>query len=302
MPTVYIASCLHRHPDVFFSLSLALEDADISLVEVPSSNLWIRDWMPQKVPSGNFVNFLPKADTVKWPFLKVPEICWLPVCAPDKGELIDSDIILDGGNVVRSPDGKRVIMTCQTLANNGCRPIELAFGGVCYENGKNLKDKLEKLLEAQIIWIPVEPGDDLGHSDGEVAWIDDKTVFVNDFRSWRDPELSAYQKSLCKTLRSAGIETVLMPNAGDEAREIDEARFRKEHPYGDAWEDGTGFYLNFLKVGSLVLYPKFNIDRDERCVDALLDAWPDAKCVGIDCGYLAEEGGLLHCISWETFP
>ena len=34
--------------------------------------------------------------------------------------------------------------------------------------------------------------------------------------------------------------------------------------------------------------------------DALLAAFPDAQCVGINCSHLSMLGGLLHCVTWEA--
>lgn len=305
--TLYVASCLRdRHADVHLGISKALSDAGIPLVEVPGTgNIWIRDWMPIRC-GDHYVKFRPKADTVKWPLLEVPRACWewvgvsnfpceIKVHNRKTLNIVESSIILDGGNVVRSPDGKRVIMCMQTLLDNGLILYQESTG----KKWKDITERLENLLEAKVVWIPTEPGDYLGHSDGECVWIDNDAVFVNDFRSMRDAEYRDYQRHVKELLEEDDIETVPFPNAFDLDREITEERFRQEHPHADDFNSGYGFYLNFLKLDNLILYPTFGIDRDERCLDALLDAWPDAKCVGIDCGYLAEEGGLLHCISWS---
>lgn len=290
--TVYIAACLRdRHPDVALAISKSLAIAGVPLVEVPGTgNIWIRDWMP--IPVGDhFVQFRIKADTVKYTILEV-ESKSLSYSRDPQEDLTFSDIILDGGNVVRSPDGKRVIMCEQTLRDNDFNPD-------IFQSRQDLSKSLSDLLEAEIIWIHNEPGDTLGHSDGCVAWIDNDAVFVNDTRSMRDVDSSSHTSELCRILEANEIRPVPFPYAYDLCRDITEDRFRQEHPHADDFNMATGYFINFLKVGNLVLYPTFGIDRDERCLDALLDAWPDANCVGIDCGYLSEEGGLLHCVSWS---
>jgi agmatine/peptidylarginine deiminase len=285
MKTVYIAAVLRdRHPDVHLALSKALAEAGIPLVEVQGTgNIWIRDWMPIRC-GDHYVKFRNHTnDTKRWPQLEVPEEAWMrPVLLGDV-PIIHSDLILDGGNVVRSPDGKRVIMTKQVLRDNP---------------GLILK-KLGDLLEAEIVLIDPEPGDTLGHSDGICHWIDNDTVFVNDYRSMRDSAYRDYAGDLRVDLDLDWITAVPMPNAYDECRDLSEERFRTEFPDADDFNPGYGYYINFLKVENLILYPTFGIDRDERCLDALLDAWPAAKCVGIDCSRLSMEGGLLHCITRE---
>ena len=178
--TVYIAACLaDRHPDVYFDLKKVLGTAGVPLVEVPGTgNIWIRDYWPI-----NGVQFAYVHDFEKYPQLKFPPF-------PDTKKW--SGIILDGGNVVRSPDGRRVIMTEQT-AHDNC--------WACWGARDGRVGDLEKLLEAEIIWIPSEPGDTLGHADGIVHWIDDKTVFLNDYRSMRDVAFQDYEHETRKLLR-----------------------------------------------------------------------------------------------------
>lgn len=282
MKTVYIAECLKtRHPDVYLAMRAALERHKVPLVEVAGTgNIWIRDWAPIKNGPGRFIRFQPKADTEKYPFLKVEEDCMLAT------GFATSDLVLDGGNVVRSPDGSRVIMTETTLYDNIYRP-----GG---------KQQIAELLEAEIIWIQPEPGDDLGHADGIVQWIDDSTVFVNDYRSMRDMGFSCYAQALQQTLRLHHIEAVPFPYAYDECRELSEERFRQEFPDADDQNPAWGYYLNFLKVDDLVLYPIFHHPKDRQAKDCLLDAWPNGRFEAIDCSRLSMEGGLIHCVTWES--
>ena len=247
--TVYIAACLReRHSDVYLALSTALRDNGVPLVEVPGTgSIWLRDWMPIRC-GDHYVKFRHKADVVKWPFLHVPESCWQAIGWSDfdetpsiRADIGDKAIILDGGNVTRSPDGKRVIMCEQTLRDNVHSDL-----GMSWQYDIDLcKSELKSLLEAEIIWIPNEPGDDLGHSDGECAWASDDTVLINDYRSLRDPEWSAYSNHLRELFNYRGITTVPFPNAYDLCRDIDEARFRKEHPQADEFNMATGYYINF---------------------------------------------------------
>ena len=284
--TVYVAACLKdRHPDVHLAIRLALEDAGIPLVEVAGTgNIWIRDWMP--IPVGDhFVKFCMKADVAKWPFLEVTDDCWCNLPCFPQGVTLATTLILDGGNVVRSPDGTRVIMTsCSWVDNNFT--LE-ATHPLC------------ELLQARIVWISPEPGDELGHADGIVSWVDDHTVFLNDYRSMRTREYRHYEKTVRRQLLAAGIDTIPFPYAYDLCPQITEGRFRQEYPEADDFNPGYGYYLNFLHVGNAILYPVFGRDRDERAVDALTAVYPACKLYPVDCARLSMEGGLLHCISWE---
>ncbi len=85
------------------------------------------------------------------------------------------DIILDGGNVVKHKD--KVILTSKVFKEN---PDYSEL---------NLITKLKNQLQVkQIIIIPQEPKDFVGHADGMVRFIDTDTVLVNQY-----PQNKTYQ-------------------------------------------------------------------------------------------------------------
>jgi agmatine deiminase len=139
-----------------------------------TKNVWCRDWMPVQTPGG-FVKFTYKGYGMleKYPQLRVDEHCW-----GDFADAFRSDIILDGGNVVRW--GDRVLMTDIVFTHNPGYDRTL------------LRDTLSDLLEAEIIFLPVEPGDTLGHTDGIVRWIDQGAVLLNYYLCMCGPEKVDY--------------------------------------------------------------------------------------------------------------
>ena len=276
MSRICVASALRdRYPGIFAKIEQAIENAGHELLVVDSTNIWIRDWMPIKC-GNRYVKFEMKADVEKWPHLAVPDSAW-SFLAP----VVPSEIILDGGNVVRSPDGRRVVMTEQTRQDNLATPF------TC------LPEQLETLLGAEIIWIPPEPGDDLGHSDGIVQWIDDRTVFLNDYRN-------EYGEILAGIFVEHGIRTVPFPWLADRMPEWTEKQFRALFPAGDDWNPGWGYYINYLRLDSAVLCPTFGeLVYDQYAIELLANTFA-CPVAPIDCSRLSLEGGLVHCVTWEV--
>jgi agmatine deiminase len=284
MTTVYVTAALAEHaPGLSQTLTHELRTHGINVEIVTGTrNIWIRDWAP--IGHGKrYVKFTPKANTHRWPSLQVDQDVWGYLTGPCP----TSEIILDGGNVVRSPDGKRVIMTNKTFEDNG-------------GDWHAMKDKLSGLLDADLIVIPPEPGDDLGHSDGVVAWIDDQRCFVNDYSAADDPEYDDYQDKLEAILRAAGVDPVPFPWFYPGFKLPSEAEFRERYPLGDEWNPAPGYAINYLHVGDLICYPTFGIDDDTQTMDTLARWFPDHSLAPIDCSGISMEGGLLHCVSWEN--
>ena len=162
--SVYVCQALDRYPKVFSSLVEELMAADCSVhIVTETRNVWCRDYFPVQVAKDKFVKFRYIHDDRTWPQLYVSDTAWQHI-----GPIVKSDIVLDGGNVVRH-DGK-VLMT------------EIVFEHNPGYDPDDLHDELERLLDAQVIFLPVEPDDPLGHADGVVKWIDANTVFVNNYQ------------------------------------------------------------------------------------------------------------------------
>ena len=274
--TVFIPACLIRYPETYGRLCSKLSTAGVHVQAIyDTANVWARDYMPVQTPTG-FVKFRYVKDFEKYPHLHVNDLCWRTLL---QGVTI-SDIALDGGNVVRH--GDRILMTEQVFKDNP---------GV---NRTVLLDNLETLLGAEIICIPVEPGDDLGHADGIVHWIDGHRVFVNDYHA---AEMVEYSRRLAGILHENGIEAKKFPNVYYRRPQMSEEDFRRAYPAADDFNPGYGYYVNFLQVAGLILFPCFGVQED-ACVDCRLDeVWPNIERDAVPCTRLSMEGGLLRCVT-----
>jgi agmatine/peptidylarginine deiminase len=112
-----------------------------------------------------------------------------------------------------------------------------------------------------------------------------------------DPVQAEYQAHLTVRLVEAGLEVVPMPFAYHKMPKIGETEFRKRNPNGDMWNPAYGYYVNFLQVKGLILFPTFSIPEDEHVYWLLRGCYPGSDVVGIECADLSMEGGLINCVT-----
>lgn len=194
------------------------------------------------------------------------------VCKDIGIKTIKSSIKLDGGNVVRSSDS--VIITDRVYREN---PI--------WDKASLVKE-LERLLGVEVIVIPTVPYDDLGHADGMVRFHNSRTVLVNNYGEY---ESKSFKEKLYGTLASRGLNIIQIPYYPDNERK------------GNSILSATGIYINYLQVGSKIILPQFgNRDQDQEAF-VLFERLFGCNVIPIDVSEIAEEGGVLNCISWTTF-
>ena len=276
---VYATEALNRYPAVLKAMDAALREVGVELrLFYGTKNVWCRDWAPVQVGS-HFVKFGYKGAGLGYeafPQLEVPPATWNFL-----GPVVESPIILDGSNIVRY--GHRVLMT------------EIVFKHNPQYERDELRKQLMDLLQAEIIFVPPEPGDDLGHTDGIFKWVDSHHVLMNDYRVMHDPVYRDYAHMVRGILRIHKIHAVPFPYFYDRCPELDEAAFRWKYPDADDLNPGWGYAINFLQVKGAILYPTFGIEDDEWTETCLWDAFPYAKLFPIDCADLSMEGGLVNC-------
>ena len=117
----------------------------------------------------------------------------------------------------------------------------------------------------QLIIIPQEPGDFVGHADGMVRFIDDNTVLINKY-----PDNGKYHKfalNLRSALRNAGLKCIAFPYIA----------WRNEDP-----NDATGCYINFLEIDRYIFIPTFGYNQDEQAAAQLKDVFIDREIITIN--------------------
>ncbi|MCH5320213.1 MAG: agmatine deiminase family protein [Eubacterium sp.] len=228
-----------------------------------TKDIWLRDFMPVITKSGKYVSFRYEPSYLDdYPDLKT-----------DFGKdissqlsldnIIYSDINLDGGNVVFSPSKTKAVISDRVFwGNNNYSSAELVR-------------ELEQLLEAQVIIIPSLRSDMTGHADGMVRFIDEGTAVGNVSHS-----LFGLEAHIKTTLRNHGIEVY-------------------DFPYFDSKGDSAvGCYLNFLETEKHLFLPVFDSDTDNEAIVTAENIF-EKMIVPININEIAEQGGVLNCISWE---
>ena len=222
-------------------------------------HIWTRDYMPVQVCKNKFVRFNYSPNYLK----DRPE--YKPNTSAILAELglkvIDSDIILDGGNVISC--GDKVIMTDKIFRENPH-----------YDHDVLIKS-LSQLLEAEIVLIPEDYYDEYGHADGMVRYMGEDRVLLNNYCD--------FDKALRKRLLAA-----LSPHF-----DITELH------YG-AYTDRSWAYLNFLHVGRHIFIPMMEDKLGEMAFRQIADAFPQCKCHPVyHYENIIHEGGALNCSTWN---
>ena len=177
-------------------------------------------------------------------------------------------LVLDGGNLVHN--GTVAIVTQKVFRDNPhlsqCE-IEGVICSVGFE---------------RVVFIPNEPGDEIGHADGMCRFLNQRTLLVNDYAS---ASMSVFSRKLYCVLRAAklGAEFVPFPWFCRSGR-------------SDGVPSAVGCYINFLQLAQGIILPAFAHCQDERARE-LLAALVDRPVVSIDATRLAKFGGVFNCIS-----
>ena len=230
---------------------------------LPSTkDIWLRDLMPVRTGSGKLVSFRYEPSYLKndpdliTDFRKdlAPQLS-LPVTY--------SNINLDGGNVVFSPSGTRVLISDRVFSENPEYPPAV------------LVRELSELLEAEVLLIPSLKSDMTGHADGMARFLDDRTVLCN-----RPLSSYGFEQKVKRSVRAYGLNAVDFPFV----------------PTGRI--SAVGCYLNYLETEQAVLLPVFGIEQDAEATVSAQQIF-HKEIVTVNIREIARQGGCLNCISWE---
>jgi len=241
-------------------------------------DVWVRDFMPISLGNNQYVQFSLTNDYYfKRDYHKRTDpapICKTLCIEPSIPKYKGNPIYLDGGNVIRG-FGK-VIITEKILHDNNIP-------------GDALEKLLKKVLKVeQVIFIPIEPLDDTGHSDSMVRFVDDHTVVANDYSESYTPE--SFKDIFYGVLAGAGFDVLPVPYYPSEER-------RKEYNVA------TGCYINFLQVGDKIFLPTFDDPvNDGVAIKRFGEIFGEENVIPVPSHEIALGGGVLNCLTWEIQP
>ena len=269
---VYMSELLKtRYPQTCDSLTQILKRNKVRYAFLKGTkDIWCRDYMPIQTESGKFIQFKYDPSYLKgkkeWEESRsdVKEVCRL-----NNINAQESDIILDGGNVLIC-DGRAIIS-------------DRIFSENPQINREELISELSKLLECEIIIIPAlksKEEDMTGHADGMVRFVNRNTIIGNRLSD----EYQYIQEGIQKVIEQYGLKYIDVPFFVVKDR---------EHPLS-----AIGIYVNYLEVNNLIVLPVFGREEDEQVISTLKEVFPEKIIEKINYDEVAQEGGLLNCTTW----
>lgn len=266
---VYFSDLLQgRHPKLWAVLSAKLQQAGIPCHVIRGTHdIWCRDCMPIQVDGSTFCQFVYSPD-----YLRGYEDLITPAATCRLANMKDYNtvpLVVDGGNALAGRG--RVIFTDKIYRENPGR------------KRSEIRKMLEAAFQAQVIIIPKEPYDPIGHADGVVRFVSDDVVVINGY-SAIDP---SYGQKLMAVLKKHGLEVAEIP-------------YFQEKRTTAGMPSAVGNYVNYLRVGNLVFAPAYGVAADDVAHRRLASLLPGVEVVPVDCCRLAREGGVLNCVSWTT--
>ena len=267
---LWLAGCLPTKQERFFSLfTKVLTGLNIPCGLLPHTrDIWAVDYMPIQIAADNFIQFNYNPDYLQTIELRrtisdVDAICETINLHPKKCTLK-----VDGGNVIRASD--KILMTEKVFKENK-------------HLSKN--EVIEQLKEAfeidNLIFVPYEKDDIIGHIDGMIRFIDDNTVLINDYSF----DKSDFPKALKTSLKNAGLEWIELPY----------------NPVYDTESDSAkGFYINYLQMSQGIIMPTFKSTYDDKAYKVLQEVYKGQTIATVNSREVAEKGGVLNCITWNV--
>lgn len=261
---VYFSAWLKTdYPEIYSGLVDILKSHDIVYDIIPETkDVWCRNYMPLQTSDESFFcykfypDYLSKHKSYNKYITDNTDVCKLM-----KLKTVFSDIVIDGGNVVKV--GDKIIMTEKVFAENP--DIKKGI----------LKNKLKKLTGCEIVFIPWDKKEHFGHADGIVKPISENAVLMTNYN---DYDITYYDK--CRKILSEHFK-------------VESLHYDVEHKDYRNWA-----YINFLTVGHLLVVPKLNIKEDIQALEQLLQYYPDYTIEQLDIEKLVSKGGGLNCVTW----
>ncbi|NHB67319.1 agmatine deiminase family protein [Perlabentimonas gracilis] len=265
---VYFSGLLRStFPEEYARISSILNEHKVNHGLLKSTKgYWCRDYMPIQIGEGEFVGFRYEPSYHKEPEDIAAQSDPKLVCQSNGIPAKFSNINLDGGNVVRWHN--RVMISDRIFDENEEIPQV------------KLIDQLEKFFKAEVIVIPQVKCDMTGHADGMVRFVGRDTILINELEN----EYKYWQKGIKRVIIEHNLNYIEVPWS---------------EPKSNKTISALGCYINYLHVGDLIILPKFNDDNlDAKAYNLIQSVFKTSTVKTVEINRIAEEGGVLNCISW----
>ncbi|TDQ16431.1 agmatine deiminase [Algoriphagus boseongensis] len=265
---LYLADTLpKKYPEFYAGLEKELNKQKVAFDFLTNTkDVWAVDYMPIQV-GEKFVQFSYDPSYLKFKKYEKTKSDVDAICSTLGIQTQKSEIVLDGGNLVRS--ARQAFVTDRIFEDNPT-----------WER-KALLEELKNLLELdRIFLLPAQPGDFTGHADGMVRFVDEHTILANDYSKEPKKFFEAFEIAIHNT----GLEVIKLPYPIYENTSNDHA---------------NGDYINYLQMDKVIFAPIFGFKEDEEVIRILEEAFPKDSIIPIESNELAKDGGILNCISWN---
>lgn len=267
--TVFFSDLLpERCPTLYKTLDKILKDNDIDhRLLNHTKDIWCRDYMPIQSAEKRFVFYKYNPDYLQTKYYQrtVTDVKRVGniECLRQDGEVVDLDLVIDGGNVVRCDD--KIVMTEKVFLENKDK------------SRNEVQRLLEEAFECDIIFLPWDKKEIFGHSDGIVHYAGDNRVLMTNYADFDAVKARQFLKILERYV------------------EVIPLTYNVKRKHERSWA-----YINFLQIGKLVLVPQLGIPEDEQALQQTGDAMPSCKIIGVPALEAIRKGGALNCISWNV--
>src|SRR5690606_27678063 len=230
---LYLADTLpKKYPDFYRRFEQLLKGCNIEFDLLPKTrDIWAVDYMPVQTDINEFVRFVydPSYLQSKKYIKTISDVD--SICDEIGLDIFKTDIVLDGGNIVRWAN--KVIMTDRVFIDNPK-----------YERTRLIKELHELLQVDHLHFVPEQPGDFTGHSDGMVRFIDENTVVINDFKLEKEWFYRAFEIAI----HNMGLDYIKIPYKVYDNKSNDHA---------------NGNYINYLQMETGIFAPVFGKKEDD---------------------------------------
>ncbi len=266
---LYLADTLPKNYSGFYNrFEKVLNECNITVSFLPQTkDVWAVDFMPIQTDLDKFIRFVynPSYLQTKKYLKTISDVD--AICAEIGIETLKTNIIVDGGNVTRSTN--KVIMTDRVFVDNPT-----------YERKQLIKELYELFQVDKLYFVPEQPGDFTGHSDGMVRFIDEHTVIINDYKQ----EKKEFHRAFEIAIHNTGLDYIKIPY----------------NIYGNKSNDqANGDYINYLQMENVVMVPTFGIKEDDEAIKQFETLFAGQTIAAIDSNEIANDGGILNCITWN---
>lgn len=252
-------------------------------------SIWARDYMPVQVSDRRFVQFTYSPDylNAKKYLGRLPDTGWIDHRIAEEAQVDDgsdfylsySDIVLDGGNIVRC--GDYVVMTEKIFEENpGMSPARLL-------------DQLESFFSSEIVLLPWDRREIYGHTDGLLRYVGGNTII---YATYGIPEKNQADRRFNSSFLRRLVQKF-------DVQVLDFGSVDKEHPE-EQMVDLRWAYMNWLQTGNLIIMPEFegvpfSNEYARIFVSSVFgESGAKVEVESVEATDLVKLGGCFNCASW----